>query len=408
MKIKPLLLLLTLASAALSSCKPEVPEGPDLTKLDFQQFIGHTEDLGFSMRKLMTTLPNDEIVVTYTSFVPGTGTNGVQDIRLTKYDIKGTQVWDKMIVTGFVNFPMDLKLTSDGQFIIAGIRAVDDQYLERSLAYLAKTSPDGTLLWEKTFGTDEQGSALSVTEGTDGNYYLLCIQQKTNKLYVVVVSPAGTQLGQWSFSEAPYNNSIRYGSVSRIAATRDSHILIFGASVHKLTLSGDVVWSKNRVTYDNPDEYVYLYSMLQNAAGTYVFAGESVNTGSVNFDRAAAFVTINPDSSLEINKRLSFPGFEDALCSDIYEQAPNDYFLTGTVSDIDYNRYVLLVNVTGLGVEKWSKTFDYSNGVSMKANYGGGGARLSNGSYVFQGITERREDTPSQWRRTLLVKWGKP
>lgn len=401
--ILPLLLLLISVGF---SCKPDEPgPKPDPSVLDFQQFLGHTEQSGNLIPNLMMLLPNDHVVLAYTTFTQDNfGNQKEQDIHLAKYDITGKKLWDRLITNKFVNFCTDIQPASDGGFLLAGSRAADEIYYYNSFIYLAKTDSGGNVLWEKTFESAEQGLALSVTEGGDGRYYLLGEKAKTRETFVFVLSPSGDLLARWNLTESYYSSSIPYGSVQRISATRDGNILLYGSVVCKLSPIGQTLWVASVST---PDELVTLRSMLEDAEGKYVMTGESSETLSGNFRRSVPFIIIDGSGVVSTSKKIAFPDSYEAFANHIYEKAPNDYMLAGTLVGSDNHHLLALASISGLGVVKWNKTFDYSMGFQT-LNMGAGVARFSNGSYVATGITYRITEGNPEYRKTVLLKWRKP
>ncbi|TAE54686.1 MAG: hypothetical protein EAZ89_06440, partial [Bacteroidetes bacterium] len=284
-------------------------------------------------------------------------------------------------------------------------KAIDDVFYYNSLIYLVKADAEGTVLWEKTFENEQQGRTLSVTEGKDGNYYLLGIKEKTRENFVFVLSPSGDLLSRWAFQEPPYSGSIPYGTVSHISATRDGKLLLYGTSVCRMTLSGEVRWVRS---FSNPpNEYKLFSSMAEDSEGNYILTGESQSTLSGTLKRSIPFMVIDSSSSISTFTQVATVANNEAFASHIYEQGPNDYILTGTLMTADNSHFILLTNVTKTGAFKWSKTFDYSNGFAV-INYGGAVSRFSNGSYVATGTSYRLSEGNPEYRKTVLLKWRKP
>ncbi|TAE50163.1 MAG: hypothetical protein EAZ89_12675, partial [Bacteroidetes bacterium] len=125
MKKNQLLLLIFITLAGFA-CKPDEPKPePDFSALDFQRFMGHTEEAMSNGRNLMTLLPDDHVVFAYTTFTQDEfGNKKEQNIYLTKYDITGKQIWNKLVTNKFVNFCTAFHATSDGGFLVGAAKAI--------------------------------------------------------------------------------------------------------------------------------------------------------------------------------------------------------------------------------------------------------------------------------------------
>jgi len=85
-----------------------------------------------------------------------TDTDPWLDVILVKFDTNGTQLWKKYYSRSFDDTGNDVKLTSDGGFIIAGRTGL---WSASPVAWIIKTDSLGTMEWNKVFGDTTGGNA---------------------------------------------------------------------------------------------------------------------------------------------------------------------------------------------------------------------------------------------------------
>lgn len=84
-----------------------------------------------------------------------TDTDAWLDVILVKFDTNGTQIWKKYYARSFDDTGHDVKLTSDGGFIIAGRTGL---WSASPVAWIIKTDSLGTMQWNKVFGDTTGGN----------------------------------------------------------------------------------------------------------------------------------------------------------------------------------------------------------------------------------------------------------
>jgi len=146
-------------------------------------------------------------------------------ICLIKTDGNGILVWQK-IIEGSNNKvkAFSVKPTTDGGYIIAGealIAGYDDDIK------LIKTDGQGSILWEKTFGsTDCDDFAWSIIQTNDGGYAVT--GQMDDLMCLIKTDNAGNSIWQKKFNIGDEGNN---GSVGwSVQQTRDGGYLIAGRS----------------------------------------------------------------------------------------------------------------------------------------------------------------------------------
>jgi hypothetical protein len=91
------------------------------------------------------------------------------DVWLIKTDSDGNVEWSRTYGDDGYDGGFSLDQTSDGGYIIAGFKTILIEPYHHDL-YLIKTSSDGTVQWERTYGESGSDRANSVRETSDGGF----------------------------------------------------------------------------------------------------------------------------------------------------------------------------------------------------------------------------------------------
>jgi uncharacterized protein (DUF2147 family) len=103
------------------------------------------------------------------------GTNaGYADICLTKFSSDGTHLWNKQWGTSEDDYAGSLVIDSSNNIYITGYTegSIDGTNAGFNDIVLTKFSSDGTLLWNKQWGTSENERTFSITIDTTNNLYI--------------------------------------------------------------------------------------------------------------------------------------------------------------------------------------------------------------------------------------------
>jgi len=90
---------------------------------------------------------------------------GDEDIFLVKFAADGSLVWQRTFGTGGAEFASAVAVGPDGSVYVAGTSA-------NTHALLVKFSPDGNLIWQTTWGGTNTEFANGVAVASDGSIYL--------------------------------------------------------------------------------------------------------------------------------------------------------------------------------------------------------------------------------------------
>lgn len=218
------------------------------------------------------------------------------DYWAVKLDQSGTLEWSKYFGGFFSDTAYDAIQTADQGFIIVGSSDSADTDISNNKGsydfWVVKISNLGNLEWEKNFGGDEIDEARAITPSGDGNYLIIGdtrsedIDVSTNfgaaDVWLIKISPQGELLWEKTYGGEDFD-------VGRaISSTQDNGFVICGSSrsltgnltnnkgqndgwVLKIDANGSLKWQQS-IGGSNID---FLYGITQLNNGTIISVGES-------------------------------------------------------------------------------------------------------------------------------------
>ena len=138
------------------------------------------------------------------SIYVGGQTLGVgSDALLLKFATDGSLVWQRTYGTSTGEFGGHVAVASDGSiYLVGSTRSSDPNSTDM---FIAKFAADGTLVWQKTWGTtDSPEDATGVAVGADGSIYVAGSTPSTtvqfaSDIALLKLDPAGTLLWQRTY-----------------------------------------------------------------------------------------------------------------------------------------------------------------------------------------------------------------
>lgn len=173
------------------------------------------------------------------------------DYWAIKIDATGNKQWSRYYGGSFTETPYDVIQTNDNGYIIVGSSDSNDVDISNSNGsydfWVIKISETGTLIWEKSFGGSEIDEARAITESNDGNFIIVGDTRSRNlnvthnngaaDLWVIKITPEGTLIWEKSFGGSSFD-------VGRsISKTPDNNFIISGSS---RSANGDVQDNKGQ------------------------------------------------------------------------------------------------------------------------------------------------------------------
>jgi hypothetical protein len=206
----------------------------------------------------------------------------LSDIWLVKTDKDGNEQWNKTYGDTNWNGGYCIRQTMDGGYIIVG-ETCTMGYEQRDI-WLIKTTPNGTIQWETTFGGNKNDYGATVQQTTDGGYIIGGYTQSYNDEYggiLIKTNADGTE--EWYKT---YD-----GGISCVQQTNDGGFILTGSirvatglrgyphtdiAILKTDMYGNEEWTQTYGTY-HYDEGMHVQ---QTSDRGYIVLGDTINVRS--------------------------------------------------------------------------------------------------------------------------------
>lgn len=272
-----------------------------------------------------------------------TASKGYYDVGVMKIDTSnGDVIWAKRYGGNMPDYGYSIWTTTDGGYLVGGTSGskTDDVSANNGGqdAWIFKIDTDGTLLWEKNFGTGSNDYAYRAQETTDGGYVFF--GTSTNDMWVVKVDSSGTEewnkkfggtiedhcyVGQQT-SDGGYILSgfakSSNGEFTTNAGEEDGWVL-------KLSSSGTVEWKHSLAT----NRIDRIFSVKETEDGDFIYIGTSQN--KVYLMSSLTIAKLSSSGTEVWNKTLqntsNFYGYQ---MLDIIETHDDGYMLVGGIGAV--------------------------------------------------------------------------
>ncbi|HWQ95732.1 MAG TPA: hypothetical protein VN368_00010 [Candidatus Methylomirabilis sp.] len=265
-------------------------------------------------------------------------------INLKKYDAGWNELWNSTYKGMYGIYNINVELTDEGGYIISGEVASADTYID---AMLIKTDPNGSILWNKTFGATGDDGFNSIQKTQDGGYILAGYTGADHSADVL---------------------NFYYG---------DAWLLKVDAEGNK---QWDIIFGRL--------EMKQIRSVRQTGEGGYIFVGRSGINPSGSWVVKLTKDTIMPDNSpaQETQPELSILWTRKYDAKDIVyallQAEDGGIVLTG----MNYiNNQAFLMKTDSSGKELWNNTFRWEN--KSYANEFHSIDETMDGGYILGGMT---------------------
>jgi hypothetical protein len=296
----------------------------------FNKLYGGTNDDDFT--NSISTSDGDFVVLGITKSTDGdikSINHGQADLLLAKLDSSGKILWQKTLGGTDDEIPVDIKLTSDGGFIITASAGSNNGDLTTNAGsldcWIIKTNSAGDIIWQKTFGGSQLDFAGPVSLSNDGGFLLAGN----------VTSNDGDALGNHAIS---------------------------GVLLIKLNTSGNVVWKK--IMSGTKTEK--LTSILTNSDGSYILCGNSTSTDGdfVASHGGEDIIVAKIDGNGNVLWQKSYGGSKNDFSNTILSASDGGYLITGYTNSNDGqvsgnhgNDDVWIFKINSTGDLEWQKAF---------------------------------------------------
>jgi hypothetical protein len=299
-------------------------------------------------------------------------TNGSKDIYITKTDKRGIKIWDKHYGGKNADYAYDVKLTSDGNYVVIG---ATDNFGEEETPniYLLKIDNHGDTLWTKTYGTGFGDYGYSIIESYDKSLVITGMSDRNSngKKNLIVLKTDKNGNERWLKTYEPEESYIG----KCIIQTNDSDYIVLsdkpeygGQMINsylkliKISPSGDTLWTK---TIKHQQSF-QAANIIQTHDNGFIICGTSSGNSS-NKRGATDIYLIKTDNSGNVKWMRSYGGNDYDLGHGVTQASDSDYVIVGeTYRNENYNNYkdMVLYKVDNAGSMIWSRTFK-SKGIEL-------------------------------------------
>lgn len=311
------------------------------------------------------------------------------DVLVIKFSETGDLQWTQSYGGSGYDIANDVLLTSDGGYLVSGYTTSSDGDIGLNIGltdyWLLKLSTNGTLEWEKTYGTVGDDFGRSVIKTNDGGYAFIGSGTKNNTttdrdVMVIKIAADGTLLWQKFYggsgtdqarkikqtSEGGYiivgSTSSSDGDVGALHGSTDVWVL-------KISVTGVIEWEE---TFGGGPGYHNAYDIVEMHQGYVIVAqhgGEDI--WLINTEKEGSFVWQN-----------SLGGSDYDYPSAIIEDIDSNFVITGLTrsndGDVAGNKGLddcWIIKVDAQGQPIWQKTiggssFDMATDIKQTADGG--------------------------------------
>jgi len=292
----------------------------------------------------MCLINNSQIIMCGEKYTSNNSFDGI----VYKLDTLGNILWELQIGELLKNESIKyIFQTSDGNLLACGF-ITDSNFSNDFL--VVKISSSGNLIWQKTFGDDNNNTANMCIELSNGNYAIVGDAQSHLGDYdvmIVVTDIDGNEI--W---ENRFGNNLQNGSQG-IFESSDNKLIVYGETeiftaspfdffAQKITFTGNSLWRK---TFGGTKSDA-IFNGIEIADG-FVFTGysNSYNAGPLNL---VVLKTDTTASNIEWARNYGSTGV-DIGYQIIKSKTDSGFYIVGIYDDLgNTNNYLLHINNDGL------------------------------------------------------------
>ncbi|RED50454.1 hypothetical protein [Seonamhaeicola aphaedonensis] len=192
------------------------------------------------------------------------------DYWAIKLNSTGTLQWSKYFGGTFTDTPYDVIQTDDNGYIIVGSSDSTDVDIKNNKGsydfWIIKISEIGELVWEKSFGGSQADEARGIVKTNDGNYLIIgdtrsedtdvSLNKGAADFWIIKMSPNGDLIWEKTFGGSSFD------AARSVSKTQDGGFIICGSSrsanvdlnnnygqndawVIKIDNNGNIIWQKS-------------------------------------------------------------------------------------------------------------------------------------------------------------------
>jgi uncharacterized delta-60 repeat protein len=306
------------------------------------------------------------------SFGAGNG-----DLWILKLNPNGTVLWQKTYGGTGYESAASIQQTQEGGYIVAG---TTNSFGYGNYDYwVLKINADGSVAWQSTYGGTGLDMPKTVQQTLDGGYIIIgntySFGAVNNDIWILKLNPDGTVTWQKTYGGAGYDV---VDDGSPIQQTSDGGYIVsgwtdsFGAGgrdiwILKLKSDGTVTWQK---TYGGTNDE-FAKSILQISGG-YIVVGNTLSYGAGGSD--VFILKLNDDGTVAWFKTYGGAGNDYAYS--IQQTADGGYIVAGSTDSFGAGLtdfWILKINMDG--TVAWQKAYGgtgYESAASIRQTQDGG------------------------------------
>jgi hypothetical protein len=308
---------------------------------------GAYSDFGYSVQE---TSDGGYVIAGYTRSFG----NKDDDVYLVRVDSEGNEIWNRTygVQGATINNERgySVQQTNDGGFIIAG-ETNSSERGENDLhdVYIVKTDPEGSLIWNKTYGGDRSDEGRSVQETSDGGYIIAgettSFGERATEVYLIKIDSEGNEI--WSQTFGDMKGDERGYSVQ---GTIDGGYIVAGMSwpleqenpdfyLLKTDSEGNEFWSTSYTGPDGHWSWDWGRSVMETGDGGYIIIGETYSEADRNQD----VLLVKTDSLGNLLWSRTYGGNGSEGGNSVLEAGDGGYVIAGKTKSFGAGEYDVYV-----------------------------------------------------------------
>jgi uncharacterized delta-60 repeat protein len=304
------------------------------------------------------------------------------DVWVVKLHEDGFVAWEKNYENGGVEQAHAVKNTADRGYVVSAVAdsfGAGDQDL-----WALKLNAQGTIEWQKTYGTVGDDRAHDIQQTTDDGYVL--VGGSGDDMLALRLNPDGTISWQRTYDDVATVLDEAYA----VQQTTDAGYVVVGMTdltgtgaadirVLRLNTDGTVAWQRDYGDAGGTGDD-RAYAVAQTVDGGYIVAGYTSSFGAGGSD--IWLLKLNPDGTIAWQKAYGGTGDEEARA--VRETVDGGYIVVGSTSSFGRgNQDVWMLKLNTDGSVAWETTYgqiDDDKGMDVQLTY--------DGQYILAGATE--------------------
>jgi hypothetical protein len=285
---------------------------------------------------------------------------GDEDVWLIKTDSTGNKTWDKTFGGTGEDFGNSVQQTSDGGYIITG--RTESYGNGESDVWLIKIDADGNKLWDKTFGYNNYDSGSEVRQTSDGGYIIAGVINSNgggrSDIWVIKTDNDGNMIWNKTFNGNGHPISHDYGTA--LDLTSDGCYIVLGGTFTSDETNGYDVWlikidADGNILWDNKigeTDCEFGWSVQQTTDDGYIITG--VDSYGVSGEKVWLIKT---DGAGNVTWDEKYSGSESARGASVQQTSDGGYIIAGYTYKGSSRYDALLIKTDDSGAQEWSKIF---------------------------------------------------